>query len=71
MFKLHLFLTPKAVTCPFNINFRSDEYEVTAGAALDSEAKSGQAANRGFQLVYFMDGNNCDPAMTVNTIAAG
>ncbi len=64
-------MTPKAVTCPFNINFRSDEYEVTAGAALDSEAKSGQAANRGFQLVYFMDGNNCDPAMTVNTIAAG
>ncbi len=65
---LHPFLTPKAVTCPFNINFRSDEYEVTAGSALDSEAKSGQAANRGFQLIYFMDGNNCNPSNTANTI---
>ncbi len=59
---------PTAVTCPYNINFRSDEYEVTAGTALESEAKAGTAANRGFQLIYFMDGNNCNPSATANTI---
>ena len=44
---------------------------MTSPTAINSEARVGQAGNRGFELIYFMDGNNCSPVNTVNTIAAG
>ncbi len=41
--------------------FRSDPFEVTQAAGA-SEAANGQPANRGFELVYIMDGAGCNPA---------
>ncbi len=43
---------------PFNINFRSDRFEVVMETAL------GQAGNKGFLLQYAMDSTGCTASAT-------
>ncbi len=46
-----------AARTPFQISFRSDGWEPVEEATI-----GGANANRGFQLIYFMDSNNCNSA---------